>query len=186
MAAYEDIPIRYGGFTVADLASMPDDGRRYELIDGVLLVSPAPRWEHQNGCLELGVILKAACSSDLVVFAPTPDVLGGPRTSVQPDLCVTRKVDLVPGRSYGGVPVLAVEVLSPSSLGIDKLLKRQVYARLGVPSYWIVDVDKPSVSVLTLADGGYLDTVTAAGDEPLTLAEPFPVTFRPTDLLLAR
>ncbi len=182
---YEDIPVRDGGFTVADLASMPDDGRRYELVDGVLLVSPAPRWEHQHGCMQLAVILNAACPDDLVVFAPTPDVLGGPRTSVQPDLCVTRKADLVPGQPYEGVPVLAVEVLSPSSLGIDRLLKRQVYARLGVPFYWIVDCDDPSVAVLTLVDGGYLEEMTATGDELLTPTKPFPVTFHPSDLLLA-
>jgi Uma2 family endonuclease len=79
-----------------------------------------------------------------------------------------------------------VEVLSPSSVGIDKLLKRNVYARLGVPSYWIVDVDEPSVTVLALADGEYLDETTGTGDEPLTLTAPFPITVRPTDLLLAR
>jgi Uma2 family endonuclease len=183
---YDDIPVRDGGFTVADLADMPDDGRRYELVDGVLLVSPAPRWPHQHACAELSAILKAVCPRDLVVFAPTPDVVRGPRTSVQPDLCVTRKVDLAPDGSYEGVPVLAVEVLSPSSLGIDRLLKRQVYATLGVPSYWIVDVVEPSVTVLTLIDGGYIDAATVTGCEPLTVSEPFAMTFRPTDLLLAR
>ncbi len=53
MAAYEEIPVRPGGFTVEDLDAMPDDGRRYELIDGTLLVSPAPRWEHQHASVKL-------------------------------------------------------------------------------------------------------------------------------------
>ncbi len=181
---YEDIPVRDGGFTVADLASMPDDGRRYELIDGVLLVSPAPRWPHQHACFELGVALRAVCPPQWVVFTPTPDVLGGPRTSVQPDLCVVRRSDLATDGTYSGVPVLVVEVLSPSSLGIDRLLKRHVYAKLGVPSYWIVDCREPSVTVLILVDGGYAEETTATGDELLTVARPFPATFRPTDLLL--
>jgi Uma2 family endonuclease len=63
MAAYEDIPVRYGGFTVEDLASMPDDGRRSELIDGVLLVSPRPHWEHQRACFQLGAVLEQVCPS---------------------------------------------------------------------------------------------------------------------------
>ncbi|WP_131796220.1 Uma2 family endonuclease, partial [Candidatus Protofrankia datiscae] len=136
--AYEDLPIRDDGFTVDDLEEMPDDGRRYELVDGVLLVSPAPRWEHQRACLNLAIILEAANregSDDLVVFGPTPDVRKGRHTSVQPDVCVVRRDDLVRGERYLAVPVLVVEVLSPSSLGIDRLLKRDVYARLGVPHY---------------------------------------------------
>jgi Uma2 family endonuclease len=103
---------------------------------------------------------------------------------VQPDLCVVHRRDLTPGRAYESVPVLAAEVLSPSSLGIDRLLKRNVYAELGVPSYWIVDLDDPSVTVLTLSGGAYTEKATFTGDEPLIAAEPFPITFRPSDLLL--
>jgi Uma2 family endonuclease len=182
VAAYEDIPVRYDGFTVEDLDVMPDDGRRYELIDGVLLVSPAPRWEHQRASAQLIHALVTACPSEFDVLFPI-DVRGGPRTSVQPDLSVVRAADLVPGESYLSVPALAVEILAPSSAGVDRLLKRHVYATLGVPSYWIVDLDDPAVTVLTLVDGSYVEQTTVTGDGELTVSEPFPVTLRPSQLV---
>jgi Uma2 family endonuclease len=182
MAPYEDIPVRYGGFTVEDLDAMPDDGRRYELIDGVLLVSPSPRWEHQHASIKIGRILDVACPDDFAVLAPV-DVRGGPRTSVQPDLSVARGADVMPGESYLSIPLLAVEILSPSSVGVDRLLKRHVYAAIGVPSYWIVDLDEPAVTVLTLVNGSYVEQTTVAGDDPLTVTDPFPVTFRPSQLV---
>ena len=76
---YEDVPVRDDGFTVDDLDEMPDDGRRYELIDGVLLVTPAPRWEHQHAGGELHFILRSACPDEFAVLNPI-DVRGGPRT----------------------------------------------------------------------------------------------------------
>ncbi|WP_322754427.1 Uma2 family endonuclease [Frankia sp. Cas3] len=182
--AYEDLPIRADGFTVDDLAELPDDGRRYELVDGVLLVSPAPRWEHQRACLELAVALRSACPDDRVVFAPTPDVRRGQRTSVQPDVCVVARADLVRGERYLAVPLLVVEVLSPSSVGIDRLLKRDVYARLGVGHYWIVDPDKPSITTLRLRDGEYVEVATVHGEAIMTVTDPFPLTVSPSQLVL--
>ena len=58
-----------------------------------------------------------------------------------------------------------------------------LYATLGVPSYWIIDLDEPAVTVLTLVDGSYVERQTVAGDNSLTVAEPFPVTFRPSQLV---
>jgi Uma2 family endonuclease len=182
--AYEDIPVREDGFTVDDLEDLPDDGRRYELVDGVLLVSPAPRWEHQDACLQLAMLLTAGCPDHLHVFAPTPDVREGRRTSLQPDVCVVRRTDLVRGERYLGVPLLAVEVLSPSGEGIDRLLKRQVYARMGVRHYWIVDADEPSITALRLDGCGYSEVTTVTGDDELTVTEPVPVTVRPDRLVL--
>ncbi len=182
--AYEDLPVRADGFTVDDLAEMPADGRCYELVDGVLLVSPAPRWEHQHACLELAIALRAVCPAGLVVFGPAPDVREGQRTSVQPDVCVVRRSDLVRGVRYRAVPVLAVEVLSPSSVGIDRLLKRDIYARLGVSHYWIVDADKPSITTLARAGRDYIETAAVHGEESLTVTSPFPVTISPSQLIL--
>ncbi len=184
MAPYEDIPVRYGGFTVEDLDAMPEDGRRYELVDGVLLVSPAPRWEHQHASAQLTIIMGIACPEEFVVLAPV-DVRGGPRTCVQPDLSVARGADLVPGEPYLAIPVLAIEILSPSSAGVDRLLKRHVYATLGVPSYWIVDLDGPAVTVLGLAGDSYVERATVTGDDPLTVIDPFPLTLRPSQLVRA-
>nr|MDT0664330.1 Uma2 family endonuclease [Micromonospora sp. DSM 115978] len=182
---YEDIPVRDDGFTVDDLDEMPDDGRRYELVDGVLLVSPSPRWEHQSGASRLGAVLVGACPHDFEVLQPI-DVRRGDRTSVQPDLSVVRAETLLPGERFAAVPVLAVEILSPSSLGVDKLLKRDVYARLGVPRYWIIDLDRPSVTVLELDDGAYREGTVVQGDDLLDVSQPFPVAFRPSDLTRRR
>jgi Uma2 family endonuclease len=160
---------------------MPDDGRRYELIDGLLVVSPAPRWRHQHAQGELHFILRSVCPREFTVFTPI-DVRGGPRTSVQPDLSVVRDADLV-SEKFLSVPVLAVEILSPSTAAVDRLLKRDVYADLGVASYWMVDLDDPSVTVLALARDGYAEQACIRGDETLAVTEPFPAAFHLIDLL---
>jgi Uma2 family endonuclease len=183
-ALYEDLPVRPDGFTIDDLEQLPDDGRRYELVDGVLIVSPAPRWEHQAGVALLAPVLGRAFPKEVLVFPASPDVREGRSTSLQPDISVIRVKDLVPGHPYLGRPVLAIEVLSPSTRMVDWGLKRAVYARLGIGHYWIVDVDKPSVTALALVDGRYVEAAVAVGDEPLTVREPFPVTVVPVDLRL--
>lgn len=179
---YEDIPVRDDGFTLADLADMPYDGRRYELVDGVLLVSPTPRWEHQHASYVLGRVVGDGCPAHLTPIPPI-DVRRGERTSVQPDLSVVRKADLVRGEPFAAVPVLVVEILSRSSVGIDRLLKRDVYARLGVAQYWIVDLDEPSVTVLDLHDGIYYERVAARDGDLLEVDEPIAVALRPVDLI---
>jgi Uma2 family endonuclease len=178
---YEDVPVRDAGFTIDDLDEMPDDGRRYELVDGVLLVSPAPRWRHQHAEVQLVLALGPACPREFTVLTPI-DVRGGPHTSMQPDLSVVRDSDLVSDQ-FQAVPVLAVEILSPRTARVDRKLKRDVYAALGVASYWIVDLAEPAITVLGLAGDGYVEQATVRGDEMLTVTEPFPVAFRPADLL---
>ena len=169
-------------WTVADLAGTPDDGLRYELVDGVLLVSPAPTNRHQIVLGELYLVLRAACTADVrVMLAPT-DYQPTDRRSLQPDLLVARRTDV--GDDPIGAPLLlAVEVLSPSTRSVDLLLKRGVYAESGVASYWVVDPAVPSVRALRLVDGEYVDAAYAEGDEVLRLDEPFPVQLVPRDLL---
>jgi Uma2 family endonuclease len=178
---HQATPVR-GGLTVDDLEGMPDDGRRHELVDGVLLVTPAPRWEHQRAEVRLAVALGTVCPGEFDVLTPI-DVRGGSRTSVQPDLSVVRSADLLPGRPFQSVPVLAVEILSPGTAETDRVLKRRVYAELGVASYWIVDVDAPSVTVLALDGDRYAEQAVVRGDEPLAVTEPFPVVLRPSQLV---
>lgn len=132
-------------WTVEEVQAIPDDGNRYELIDGELLVSPSPTWTHQKGVLELAVRLrdyvKAHTVADIVI-APA-DVVYDSRTVVEPDVFA---VPLVGGRSprtwsEAGRLLLAVEVLSPGTARADRTLKRRLYQRQGVPEYWIVDLD---------------------------------------------
>jgi len=110
-------------WTVADLANTPDDGLRYELVDGVLLMSAAPSNVHQIVLGELYMVLRAACPADArVMLAPT-DYQPTRRRSLQPDLLEARRTDV--GSDPISAPLLlAVEVLSPSTRSVDLLLKR--------------------------------------------------------------
>ncbi|MBW3639765.1 MAG: Uma2 family endonuclease [Actinobacteria bacterium] len=148
-------------YTIADLDGLPEDGRRYELAGGRLLVSPMARRRHQVGCDRLGDVLKSACPPHLFVF-PLPINVDDPdATHFEPDLTVVRhEFALV---ENGDVPLLAVEVRSPSTAGRDAVRKRREYARLGITSYWLLDVDLPSLRVLELVGDDYIKIAYAAG-----------------------
>ena len=168
--------------TFDELDALPDDGRRHELIDGTLLVTPAPSLDHQGVLGKLFLLMSAAVTQDLrVVFAPA-DVRVGDNTNLQPDLLVTEAVNAT-GKNLQVAPLLAVEVLSPSTKHIDRGLKKVVYESLGAPSYWIVDPFRPSVTAWELVDGRYVEAGHAEGDEPLVLERPFPVRIVPQELV---
>jgi Uma2 family endonuclease len=170
-------------FTVHDLEGMPDDGRRYELIDGELLVSPAPGLRHQTIAYQLHRLLDDVCPEDLYVVAAPFAVQTDMSNEVQPDVLVAR-FDELTDKNLPAAPVLAVEVLSPSGRLIDLNLKRAHYQRLGTPSYWVLDPDVPDLLVLELdADGRYQEVVRVAGDEVFEAHQPFKVRVVPTDLL---
>lgn len=168
--------------TYDDLQNIPEDGHRYELLDGTLLVTPAPNVSHQRCVLNLAVLLRGAVLADQEVFVAPLDWLVGPRTSFDPDVLVARRSDVGP-RNLTGAPVLAIEVLSPSTRRIDLVLKRDAYAASGVPSYWIVDSDEPRVTFLRLEDGAYVEEASVTGDGSFTATSPFAVTLAPARLL---
>lgn len=171
---------RAGGFAEADLTALPDDHRRHELVDGVIVVSPAPRRLHQRAVTTLAKILATASPRRLEVLVAPFEVDAGARSQVQPDLLVLPRDE--PDEPVTS-PLLVVEVLSPSNRGYDLVTKRNLYERAGVPGYWIVDPDEPSVTVLQLIDGGYAESVTVTGSGVVAVDEPFTVTFRPVDLV---
>jgi len=177
-----------GEFTVEDLERMPDDGLRYELLDGTLLVSPAPGLWHQEVALELAIRLRAACPPELhVVIAPF-EWRGSRRTALQPDVLVARHGDLLAvdgGKYLAAPPMLAVEVLSPSTQRIDRLSKLSAYEDAGVASYWLVDPDpeSPSLHALDLVDGRYVEVGCPSGEQAWQAQRPFPVTIVPADLV---
>lgn len=168
-------------YTIADLDDLPDDGRRYELADGWLLVSPMAKRRHQIGSKMLGLLLDQACPPELFVF-PLPINVDDPEaTHFEPDLTVVRKEFAL--IENGDVPLLVVEIRSPSTAGRDAVLKRREYARLGIASYWLLDVDVPSLRVLELHGDDYVETAYAEGEQSLTTTTPFPVTVVPARLL---
>ena len=132
-------------WTADDLMSLPDDGNRYEIIDGDLFMTPAPAWRHQDAVGELFVLLREYVRREGVghaVVAPA-DVLFSTHNVVQPDVFV---VPLVYGRrperfDDAGRLILAVEVLSAGTARADRVKKRTLYREQNVPEYWIVDLD---------------------------------------------
>ena len=168
--------------TRADLAGMPDDGHRYELIDGVLIVSPAPRIRHQVVAGNLFSILRAAApAGHRALFAPV-DVVLGDDTVLQPDLIVAADSGYT-ANDLPGPPLLAVEILSPSTRAIDLFVKKHRLARAGCPHYWVIDPDEPSITAWTLTGGEYMLAAEASGTGEFHVDEPFAVTTAPADLL---
>ena len=167
-------------YTIGDLDDLPEDGRRYELADGQLLVSPMARRRHQWACKALGRVLDAASPRELVVFELPINVEDPDATHFEPDLTVVRREFAL--IENGDVPLLAVEVRSPSTAGRDAVLKRGEYARLGIASYWLLDVDVPSLRVLELQDGDYVELAYGEGSTPVVVERPFPVTVVPSRL----
>jgi Uma2 family endonuclease len=167
-------------FTVAELDRIPDDGRRYELLDGVLVVSPRPTTIHQFVAMRLLRVLADACPEDLCVV-PEPALQLGPQTEFDPDLVVVG-LDQVGGSKFTGPPLLVVEIRSPSTALIDLNREKSAYERFGVRSYWIVNPDppQPELTVFELRDGRYAQTATTA--EPFIAARPFAVTVHPARL----
>jgi Uma2 family endonuclease len=169
-------------FTRADLETVPDDGHRYELIDGVLIVSPAPRPIHQRAVVQLVRALAEVCPPDLDALVGPVDVRLAEDTVVEPDVIVARRADLT-DRGLLHAPLLAVEVLSPGNRGTDLVSKRNRYESSGCPSYWIVDPDIPSLLELRLRDGRYVETAHVKADETFHTDAPYAVSFTPSTLI---
>jgi Uma2 family endonuclease len=170
-------------WTVTDLEALPDDGFRYELLDGMLLVTPAPVPVHQRVIGKLYRLLAASCPASMEAFVAPLDWQPDLRTSLEPDLLVVRNEDVGP-KNIQAPLVLAVEVLSPTTRRKDRLLKRSRYEEGGVASYWIVDPEEPSLLVLDLVDGHYVTTVEVTGDERADLIIPFGIQVTPAELIV--
>ncbi len=145
--------------TYEDYVLLPDDGKRYEIIDGELHVSPAPTPRHQRVSLKLARwLLRTLEDAGLGEVYDAPiDLLLHANTVVQPDILFVRteNLSIVGEKNLQGPPDLVVEILSPSSRRRDRLVKFEAYARLGVPSYWIVDPEEQTIEVYEKESGSY-------------------------------
>lgn len=143
------MPFAMPRYTVDDLESFPNDGQRYELLDGALLVSPAPARRHQAIVNRLVFRLNAALLPGHIAEVAGPGrLLNGSATSLEPDILVyppvlSRTADWADINAWW----LAVEVLSPSTRMYDTDWKRRAYQALGIHTTWLVDPDDERVSV---------------------------------------
>lgn len=168
--------------TYDDLQRLPDDdGHRYELVDGTLLVTPAPKLRHQ---LAIGALFRQmadAAPEDLVVVVAPVDYVVSSVTVLQPDILVARRDELGED-NLDHTPLLVVEVLSPSTRRVDLGTKRLAYEAAGVPSYWVLDPDEPSLLVLELEGRVYRDVASVFGTDRFDAKKPFPVSVVPSAL----
>ena len=165
------------GLTYADYAALPDDGQRYEILDGELAVTPAPGRRHQQIVGELFIVLHAHVKTRGLgqVFVSPFDVILDDTSVVEPDIVYVARdrLGIVAERGVEGAPTLAIEVISPSTRARDRDAKRELYARHGVPFFWIVDPETRSIDAYVLRSGAYVVEGQAAGADSLR-AEPFP------------
>ena len=152
----------------------PDDGRRHEIIDGDHYVNPAPSTYHQTVSrrLQHQLYTQIELTGRGVVYNAPVDVQLTDHDIVQPDLVVvlTSRMQMITPTKIKGVPDLIVEILSPSTASNDATLKKQLYERVGVAEYWIVDPDNHTVEQLVLVDGRY-ERRPAADAIPLSILE---------------
>lgn len=150
-----------GEWTYEDYARLPDDGNRYEVIEGNVHMRPAPRTRHQRVSFELAVALHLFTKEQelgAIYEAPIDVVLPELASPVQPDILYipTAQLDIVKEKLIEGAPALIVEVLSPGNPDHDRRTKFHLYARAGVQEYWIVDADSCLVEVFSLRGNAYV------------------------------
>jgi Uma2 family endonuclease len=163
--------------TYRDYVALPDDGRRYEIHDGELSVTPSPSLEHQIISARLYFQLAKCVEAHpggLLLYAPLDAILADrpEETSiVQPDILylASDRLPLASRRGITGAPTLVVEILSPASRTADRVTKRRLYARYGVPYLWLVDPDARAVEAFALENDGYALAAGAAGPDLIDL-----------------
>ena len=143
------MPMLKRQWTVADLDDLPDDGNRYEVIDGELFVTPAPTWVHQRAITHLHRLLDDYLTvqrAGYALVAPA-DIVFSPKRGVQPDIFAVPPAEGHFPKSFGEVGrlLVAAEVLSPSTARSDRVVKRKLFRDERVPEYWIVDLDSRTI-----------------------------------------
>lgn len=166
----------------ADLDVLPDDGHRYEIVDGSLLVTPPPLDGHQGIGMNLSILLHSAASPGFrVLYEVGVRVPGG---NFIPDVVVLRPgaARNVEWREAEDV-ALVVEIASRSTRVTDRTLKAAKYAEAGIPAYWRVDADGTVVIHTAPGDGDYGHTQVVRPGESVRVEYPFPVDIVPESLV---
>ena len=150
-----------------DFCSIPPDGKRYELLNGELHVTPSPGTLHQRTLLRLVRLLDDYFESPNEVFVSPYDVILSPHDIVEPDILVVSDPKLISGRGVEGAPFLVVEILSSSTSKYDRTVKAKFYELHGVMHYWIVDPIACRVDCYQLENQTYRLTAAAGKSEKL-------------------
>lgn len=158
-------------YTYDDYLRLPDDGKRYEVLEGDLVVSPAPIMDHQFTVLMVSALILnwwQRCGRGLMFTAPM-DVILSEETVCQPDIgwiSSEREAEIV-GEWVYGIPDLVVEVLSPSTSRRDRTRKADIYAKHGAREYWLLDPSDQTVEIRVLRDGRFVRHALGTGDAEL-------------------
>lgn len=149
-----------GEWTYEDYLRLPDDGNRYEIIEGVLYVTNAPGYDHQFAVMEIAFQFKQFVSENnlgIILTAPFEVHLSETTRPVQPDILFIKASNQpeAGAKFFAGVPDLIVEVISPNSIRTDRYVKFTAYEQAGVAEYWLVDPKTRSVEVHALSEGEY-------------------------------
>ena len=153
--------------TYEDLQQTPDDGNRYEVVDGEPVVSPSPSQMHQTLIVRLLLLIHDYLRQNQLaetIFPAPLDVRLSEHNVVEPDLVYVsreRRQILANPALIDGVPDLVVEILSPSNRPYDEQVKYRLYERAGVPEYWLVDPERERLTIFALQDGAYAATAAA-------------------------
>ncbi|MBN2982881.1 Uma2 family endonuclease [Cohnella algarum] len=150
--------IREQPVTYDDYANMPDDGKRYEIADGVLeSMSPGPTPKHQVISYFMQNVLTNGCQNDYIVIASPVDLILSPTEVRQPDIVMINRsrIGIITRRGIEGIPDLVVEILSPHSVKRDRFDKLDVYSAYRIPEYWIADPGNEALEQYVLSDGSY-------------------------------
>ncbi|MCI0689674.1 MAG: Uma2 family endonuclease [Sporichthyaceae bacterium] len=173
-----------GPYTVEDYYALPEDGQRYELLDGSLIVSPWPRAMHQRVLGELSAKLRGACPVALEAIQVAIRI----RDSVLvPDLVVAHRaaVDRA-GRDLEPAEIeLVVEIVSPSNARMDRVLKPTVYAEAGIPAFWRIELEGdggPEIHAYELAGAVYREVARVPSGQLFTATGPIAAEFDPIEL----
>jgi Uma2 family endonuclease len=160
-----------GSWTYTDYAALPDDGQRYEIVNGVLLMAPAPTPDHQSVAVRIAYYIFPHIDLAGIgkLFTAPIDVELGPKNVFQPDLVVVLNEHLsrVAAKKIIGAPDLVIEVASPSTAAYDRLTKYEQYAQAGITEYWIVKPTTHTIEVLVLEDGEYHSLGVFSGQQTL-------------------
>ncbi len=160
-----------GEWTYEDYLRLPEDGQRYEVLRGVLHVTPAPIYVHQFSVIRLGYYLThRILEGDLGVLLTAPFDIRLPgrlADPVEPDLVFFRKGNepQVEDKNFSGVPDLVIEVLSPGTRKVDERIKMPIYREAGIPEYWLVNPKARTVLIYRLSEDGARYVEWARGGE---------------------